>query len=142
MGYIDGPQQAGVIAFRRDARGLRLCVSFKPKKGAWGIPKGFIDPGDNLAQTALNEAREEVGLRGHLVGSPIGTYDYTKWGFTFTVAVYVMEVTAQDDNWEEKSIRERHWLSPDNAAERLQGHPVSQLLARAIVMIDEQEADA
>jgi phosphohistidine phosphatase len=130
------PQQAAVIAFQRDANGIRFCVTRKRKSGAWGIPKGFVDPGQTLPEAALNEAEEEVGLRGRLVGEPIGTYSYDKWGNTFSVAVYLMDVTDQDDHWEEESVRERHWLTPEAAKETLREHPGYRLLERAIELLD------
>lgn len=135
------PQQAAVIAFQHDADELRFCVMRKAKSGAWGIPKGFVDPGDTLPQAALNEAHEEVGLRGRLIGQPIGTYSYDKWGNTYTVAVYLMEVTNQDDHWEEESVRERHWLTPDVAMERLQEHPARQLFERAVELLRAPDAE-
>ena len=138
---VNEAQQAGVIAFQRSENQLRLCVWHKPESDAWGIPKGFVDPGDTLPQTALNEASEEVGLRGRLVGQPIGTYNYSKWGSEFTVAIYLMDVTNQDEDWAEKSFRERHWLSPDEAREQLREHPVQRLLEHAIELLDASKAD-
>jgi 8-oxo-dGTP pyrophosphatase MutT (NUDIX family) len=132
----DPPQQVGVIAFRVDAGKLDICVTYKPRNGAWGIPKGFVDPGESPPESALKEAHEESGLRGTLIGEPIGAYDYSKWGTTFTVAVYVMEVTDQDEHWEDELFRERHWLEPNDALRRLQAHPVLPLLKRAVTMLN------
>ena len=129
-------QQAAAIPFQRDESRLQFCVWYKPASGAWGIPKGFVDPGDTLPYTALNEAHEEVGLGGQLVGPPIGTYNYSKWGSEFTVAVYLMEVTHQDEDWLEMSSRERHWLTPSAAQEKLREHPGHQLLEVAIELLD------
>ena len=81
--------QAGVIAFRRRATGVEVCLIRRIDGGNWGIPKGDIDPGHTPRQTALNEAWEEAGLRGRLVGGRLGSYTYKKWGSTFTVAMYL-----------------------------------------------------
>jgi ADP-ribose pyrophosphatase YjhB (NUDIX family) len=135
------PQQAGVIAFQHEANQLRFCVTYKPKNAAWGIPKGFVDPGNTPQEAALTEAREEPGLRGELIGKPIGTYDYEKWGNIYTVAIYLMKVTHQDDHWDEESFRERHWLAFDAARARLQGHPVHELFERAIHLLQDQGDD-
>jgi predicted NUDIX family NTP pyrophosphohydrolase len=59
---------AGILAFRRKA-GLEVLLAhpggpFWAKKddGAWTIPKGLVEPGDNLAATARREFREETNL--------------------------------------------------------------------------------
>lgn len=124
-------QQAAAIAVRRSARDLEVCLIRRKGSKAWGIPKGVVDRGDTHEETALNEAWEEAGLRGRLIGDPIGTYEYEKWDRTLTVAVYVMEVLDQADTWEEAEFRERRWTSFAKAASRLTRHPVRPLLDRA-----------
>lgn len=59
---------AGILAFRRKA-GLEVLLAhpggpFWAKKddGAWTIPKGLVEPGDDLASTARREFREETNL--------------------------------------------------------------------------------
>jgi 8-oxo-dGTP pyrophosphatase MutT (NUDIX family) len=91
----------------------------------------LVERGDTLEETALNEAWEEAGLTGSLLGRTLGTYQYQKWGTTLTVAVYLMAVAAQDRVWEESSFRERKWMSLDAAEAALKQHPVRPLLDRA-----------
>jgi 8-oxo-dGTP pyrophosphatase MutT (NUDIX family) len=118
------PDQAGVVPFRRKKDGsLRICLTHKPANGAWGIPKGYVDPGRTPIESALNEAWEEAGLHGRVVGDPVGVYEYTKWGVTLSVEIYLMKVTGQDDTWQEDHIRERHWLEPEKARRRIRGRP-------------------
>lgn len=59
---------AGILAFRRKA-GLEVLLAhpggpFWAKKddGAWTIPKGLVEAGDELAATARREFREETNL--------------------------------------------------------------------------------
>lgn len=124
------PEQAAAIAVRRNGRALEVCLIRKESK-RWGIPKGIVDPGDTPERTALNEAWEEAGLKGRLLGDAIGTYEYEKWSRTFLVAVYVMEVLEQHEDWQEALIRERRWTSFGEAASLLMDHPVQALLDRA-----------
>ena len=125
------PEQAAAIAVRRNAQVLEVCLIRKKESKHWGIPKGIVDPGDTHEQTALNEAWEEVGLKGRLIGGAIGTYEYKKWHTTFLVAVYVMEVLEQYDEWQEAVLRERRWSSFGEADSLLMDHPVRPLLDRA-----------
>jgi 8-oxo-dGTP pyrophosphatase MutT (NUDIX family) len=125
------PQQAGTIAVRSGGRKIQLCLIRKKGSEDWGIPKGIVEPGATPAETALAETREEAGLKGQLIGDPIGTYQFKKRGSTLTVAIYLMEVLEQLDEWEEDWFRERNWFSFDEAASLLDDHPVRPLLDRA-----------
>lgn len=125
------PQQAAAIAVRRSGEIFEVCLIRKEQSQTWGIPKGLVDPGDTHEETALNEAWEEAGLKGRLIGDVVGTYEYEKWNATFAVAVYLMEVLEQHAEWQEAGFRERRWASFAEAASLLRDHPVRPLLDRA-----------
>ena len=133
MGVRD---QAGVIPFRRKGNGVEICLIRNIGRKKWKIPKGFVDPGETAQQAAAKEAWEEAGLKGRVVGNAIGSYDYSKWGLTLTVAVFLMEVTREADEWEESRVRQRVWTSLDQAVMRLKDHPVSTLLQDAVARLD------
>jgi 8-oxo-dGTP pyrophosphatase MutT (NUDIX family) len=122
--------QAGVIPFRHKRNGIEICLIRDKGRRRWKIPKGFVDSGDTPRQTALKEAWEEAGLRGRLVGEPIGSYEYAKWNLDLTVTLFLMEVKEVTDEWEESGSRERGWASLDDALARLRKHPVKPLLTR------------
>ena len=42
--------------------GERRYVLVREKNGSYGLPKGHVEPGETLAQTALREVREETGV--------------------------------------------------------------------------------
>ncbi|MBQ2952340.1 MAG: NUDIX domain-containing protein [Clostridia bacterium] len=46
--------------------GVRHYVLVREKNGSYGLPKGHVEPGETLAQTALREVREETGVRAML----------------------------------------------------------------------------
>ena len=121
--------QAAVIPFRGTGKKLEIClIRRKGSRKKWGIPKGFIDAGETPKDTALKEALEEAGLKGRLVGDPVGSYEYQKWGIVLAVTVYLMEVKDEDDDWDEAEFRERHWTSLEDAEELLARHPVQSLI--------------
>ena len=124
-------EQAGVIPFRRKRGVVEICLIRTIGQKKWKIPKGFVDPGESVEEAALKEAWEEAGLRGRLVGGSIGSYEYEKWDLDLTVEVYLMEVTGEEDVWDESEFREREWARLDDAFERLESHPVCALLDRA-----------
>jgi 8-oxo-dGTP pyrophosphatase MutT (NUDIX family) len=122
------PQQAAVLAVREDGAHVEVCLIRRRDRGAWSIPKGFIESGDSREQTALNEAWEEAGIRGPLLGEAIGTYEYTKLGTRLTVAVYVMRVVEELAVWPEMRLRQRRLASLAEAASMLARHPARALL--------------
>ena len=140
LGYADSmtpqrarvPQQAAAIPIRRRGSDLQVCLIRKRLAGSWGIPKGTVDSGHTHASTALNEAWEEAGLRGRLVGDALGTYRYEKYGRPLTVMVFLMEVLEHHKDWIEAGIRERKWVSLEEAGTLLVEHPAHAFLARAL----------
>ena len=48
------------------ADGERRYVLVREKNGSYGMPKGHVEPGETLAQTALREVREETGVTATL----------------------------------------------------------------------------
>ena len=130
------PEQAATIPFRRKGRSVKVCLIRRHDSDVWSVPKGTVDPGETLHETALKESWEEAGLRGRLLGDAIGTFRYSKLGTKLTVAVFLMEVLAHVEDWEEAHIRERRWFSLGEAAERLSGHPVRPLLDRAASLLE------
>ncbi|GBF05053.1 NUDIX hydrolase [Deinococcus aerius] len=51
------PGAGGVVL---DAAGRVLLVRYR--SGAWAFPKGHVEPGETLEQTAVREVREETGV--------------------------------------------------------------------------------
>ena len=72
----------------------------------------------------MNEAWEEAGLKGRLIGEALGTFEDQKWNHDLVVAVYLMEVTEEYDDYEEAHFRDRTWWSLTEAATKLAKHPV------------------
>ena len=132
----DATSQAAAIAFRRQADRVQICLIRRRDADRWGIPKGFVEPGDSARDTALNEAREEAGIVGQIVGDRLGTYDYVKRGARLMVAVYLIEVVELESRWDEADVRERKWFSPAEATSLLKSHPVSDLFARTMERLE------
>ena len=126
------PQQAGVIPFQRREKETVFCLITTSSGHQWTVPKGIIERGDSARETALKEAVEEAGLHGAIVGDAIGSFEQTKWGQTFLVAIYLMEVATENATWEEQGFRQRRWCDADTALALLAHRPIAAILRLAI----------
>jgi 8-oxo-dGTP pyrophosphatase MutT (NUDIX family) len=129
-------QQASAVPYRRRGEQIEFCLITSTGKGAWGFPKGIIDPGDTPVDTALKEAKEEAGLRGRIQGEPLGQYEYAKWGTTLLVTAYLMEVDAADNHWQEARLRKRHWCRADRARRMIVREELRGLLDAAVARLE------
>lgn len=56
------------IAVIRDGRVLLAARANEPMRGVWTLPGGLVEAGETLAEAALRELSEEVGLTAEVVG--------------------------------------------------------------------------
>jgi 8-oxo-dGTP pyrophosphatase MutT (NUDIX family) len=104
----------------------------------WVIPKGWPMPGRKPSQVAAQEAFEEAGLLGKIVGKrPTGGYHYEKQlsrqhGIPCEVTVFLFLVERQLDDWPEKAERETRWFEPTDAYASVDEGGLAEILRRAI----------
>jgi 8-oxo-dGTP pyrophosphatase MutT (NUDIX family) len=120
-------QQAAVIAVRAG----RVCLVTSRSGKRWVVPKGCLEAGKTVREIALQEAWEEAGLLGVLQQEPVGSYVYWKSGKRHHVMVFVLHVTDVADDWPEVTERQRCWLPPAKAVDRVD-HPGLVDLLRTI----------
>jgi 8-oxo-dGTP pyrophosphatase MutT (NUDIX family) len=54
----------------------RVLVLHRKQEGTWVLPKGRVEPGESLRQTALREVEEETGLKSLRIVREIGLVRY------------------------------------------------------------------
>ncbi len=123
--------QSAILPYRRWGDDLEILVVTSRKGTRWVIPKGIVEPGMTAAASAAKEAMEEAGVEGRVMARSLGKYRYVKWGGTCEVEVFPMEVTTELKDWPESSFRRRAWVSPAEAAKRL-NHPKLRKLVRRL----------
>jgi 8-oxo-dGTP pyrophosphatase MutT (NUDIX family) len=123
-------EQACAIPFRTSAQQIEFCL-ITASSGRWLFPKGFVEPGDTFAEAALKEALEEAGLHGRVVGEPIGCYEIAKKGQSRTVIALLMEVSKWDKVWKEVEVRQRRWVTANEAFRLLSEPQLLNLLCAA-----------
>jgi 8-oxo-dGTP pyrophosphatase MutT (NUDIX family) len=109
-----------------------FCLVTSSSGKRWVIPKGCFEPGKTAGEIALQEAWEEAGLTGILNPDPVGSYFYEKWGNTCHVTVFLMQVTDVAEEWPERSLRQRRWLRPEEALQRIEDRGLRDLLRNVV----------
>jgi 8-oxo-dGTP pyrophosphatase MutT (NUDIX family) len=121
-------RQAAAIAVKDG----QVCLITSRSGRRWIIPKGMMETGKTAAEIALQEAWEEAGLVGAL-GSPVGTYQYEKYGGTCLVTVFTMQVLEAREQWPEAGERRRVWVSADEAIELIEEESLREILRHALL---------
>ena len=108
-----------------------LITSLNSKR--WIVPKGWPETDLSAAENAAREAFEEAGVIGKISPQPIGTYHYLKekkdgGGVPCSVAVFVLAVSKQLDDWPEKNARELAWVPVEHAVTQVAEPGLRQIL--------------
>lgn len=119
-----GHIQFAALPYRKAHNGKQVVMLLTSRETRrWVIPKGWPMKGRKPREVAAQEAFEEAGLRGKIIGKrPIGRYQYDKQlspGRTVPceVVVYLLRVERELKNWPERAERERRWFEPGQASE-------------------------
>ncbi len=129
-GYV---RQAAALPIRRG----RICLITSRNGRRWIIPKGWIEAGQTAGESALQEAWEEAGLTGALENEPIGSYLYEKEGRTYHVIVFIMNVTNVAQDWPERELRQRSWVSTDGFLDRIDDAGLLELVRLTLQQVAE-----
>ncbi|KAE9630481.1 NUDIX hydrolase [Parasedimentitalea maritima] len=114
--------QVAALCYRKTDDGTDVLMITSRGTGRWILPKGWPIQGKDGAQSALQEAWEEAGVKkAKIEGEPIGHYDYQKnrgRGRVETVEtlVYIAQVTKLSKSYPERKQRKRQWVPVEDAA--------------------------
>jgi 8-oxo-dGTP pyrophosphatase MutT (NUDIX family) len=90
----------------------------------WTLPKGAVEEGETVEQTALREVREETGLEAELIG-PLDTIDYWfVWAPERTryhkfVHYFLMVSAGRDFSQRDHEMEDAAWFEPDEARRQM-----------------------
>jgi 8-oxo-dGTP pyrophosphatase MutT (NUDIX family) len=126
--------QVAALCCRETKKGPKVLMVTSRGTGRWIIPKGWPIPGKDGAQTALQEAWEEAGVRkGTVTGDPVGVFRYDKelkTGLPVPVQtfVYTIRDVELSDQYPEAHQRRRKWVSPRDAANMVREPELQNIL--------------
>ena len=115
---------SGGVILNREGKVLILR---RKTEGTWVLPKGRVEPGESLRQTALREVEEETGLKDMKILREIGLVRYIFFwrpdnvNYKKTVHYFLMrlETDGEPRMTLEPDFAEHAWTSVDDAAKTL-----------------------
>jgi 8-oxo-dGTP pyrophosphatase MutT (NUDIX family) len=125
--------QVAALCHRPGENGREILLVTSLGRGHWILPKGWPKKKVSSAQTALEEAFEEAGIRGKVSQAPIGTYHYTKAGrsggiLSCVATVYEVVFSEMAKNFPEKGERKVKWFKQSAAAEAVSSKELAEIL--------------
>lgn len=113
---------AGGVVFRRTGEGAVEIQLIQDRYGRTSLPKGKMEPGETVEQTALREILEETGIRGKIV-EPLALIQYeyvhpAKGRVDKEVHYFLVEASGGELAAQLEEIRSVAWYDPKSAWEK------------------------
>lgn len=141
-------QQVAAVCYRLGRRGIEFLL-VQTRGGRWIFPKGGVEAGLTLAQSAALEALEEAGVHGRIEEVPFARYFRRAADAGISdpaVAAYLCEVTRREAPQE--ANRNPTWCSAEKAKQRLRqdrthdfGEELARIVDRALLRIERLRND-
>lgn len=136
---------AGAVCWRLVDDEVRVLVIHRTKYGDVTLPKGKVDPGETLPQTAVREIKEETGVDVTL-GVPLGIAHYTL-GSGRDKFVHYWAAKVTDDALRQSTfvpngeVAAQEWVTLDKAHGYLSYEQDVEVLDRFAALVDEGVTD-
>ncbi len=141
-------QSYGIIPIHRSSNGdqVLLVEQYSAQGTHWGFPKGKTMPGERPIDTAVREAREEVGLVFRKIHEN-DTFS-EQYSFTYedvivdkTVVYYIGFVHNPGIAMREQEIKDAGWYSFEKARRKITFLNTQKILDAAADYLDQQDKD-
>ncbi len=136
----------GIILFRQGQRKL-FYLLLKQHQGHWSFPKGHVEKGERLIDTATRELKEEAGikkidfLKKKILLRDKYSFSNGKSKVNKIVDYYVAESLTDKVKIDGNEILSFKWLAYDKSYERLTFAKSKKILKKANKIINEYISD-
>jgi 8-oxo-dGTP pyrophosphatase MutT (NUDIX family) len=138
---------AGGVVFRRGVEGAVEILMIQDRLGRWTIPKGHVEEGESLEQTALREVTEETGLASLSIGEKLDKlhFFYRKEGKLIFMTTYVFLMEAHGDTdaikvEESEGIVDAKWFPYKKALGLIEYRDTERLFRLGLSKLEEAPA--
>mgnify|MGYP002359279012 FL=1 len=125
---------AGGMVFRRTSADQIDILMIQDRMGRWTIPKGHVEEGESLEETAVREIGEETGLTNLSIKEKLDKihFFYRKEGklIYMTTHVFLIEALGDTDALvpeDSEGIVDAKWFSKDKALELIEYRDTERL---------------
>jgi len=124
--------QFGALCYRVRQDKVQVLMVTSRGTGRWILPKGWPIGGATPPEAALQEAWEEAGVQGKVMGNCLGIYSYVKTDdgerLPCVVAVFPVKVRQLSADYPEAHQRSRKWFTLKKAAALLDEPELRQIV--------------
>lgn len=134
---------SGGIIYRKMDDAIEVAIASRTTqrgKKVWCLPKGWVEKGESLEETAQREVKEETGLNGEVVGK-IGDIQY--WFYSRdercrifkTVHFFLLTYLEGDVSDHDFELDEVRWMPLEEAEEKLSFKTEKEIMRKAGEML-------
>ena len=133
---------AGGVIYRRRDHQVEVALIHTGKR--WGLPKGHVEKGERVEETAVREVREETGLLGKL-DRKLGQISYSYRAkssdggpirIAKQVTFFLLEYLEGEVHGHDYEVDEARWFPLDEAFTTLSFATEQKMMRRAKRLID------
>ena len=129
---------AGALCWREEKGRLLVAIIHRARYNDWGWPKGKVDAGETLPETAVREIKEETGLSIRL-GVKLGTQNYElpngKEKSVHYWAAHVTEKALKASSFKpSEEVAKVDWMTPEEATKVLSYEHDKEFLEKLVAL--------
>jgi 8-oxo-dGTP pyrophosphatase MutT (NUDIX family) len=129
-------RSAGGLVVKKRGNRAQICLVSKKEGRVWAFPKGRVNDGEDLEQTAVREVLEETGHRARVVEKldTIEYYFFLKENSTFyhkTVTFFLMLLTEENAQQRDQEADSVGWYDVGVAKKKLSYLNEKKILSKA-----------
>lgn len=125
-------RSCGAVVFRKINNDYRYLLIRNRRSSNWSFPKGHIEPGETLEETAKREVLEETGLHIDIIPGFVSKSQYSIQNrIQKTVLIYVASTKDTQTKIQVEEIEDYVWLTYESALKNLKFENDKTILTEA-----------